>query len=143
MEEGASLPPEIIEALLEAERLSAAARQAVADERADARRGCRQAGIIEEGNEGDGASAEGDDGPDAATPAATPAATSAGEAALAALTNAAPAHDSAEAAEEALQNRGSIFRRDSARVLAVQPSRVVMYVPGIGVRPFLYSHVFI
>ena len=49
--------------------------------------------------------------------------------------------EAAEEAREAMQRHGGM-QRDGPRLLGTDPGRVVMFVPGQGVRPFPFSRVF-
>eukprot|EP00930_Biecheleria_cincta_P060090 TRINITY_DN4577_c0_g1_i1.p1 TRINITY_DN4577_c0_g1~~TRINITY_DN4577_c0_g1_i1.p1 ORF type:complete len:1292 (-),score=258.80 TRINITY_DN4577_c0_g1_i1:678-4553(-) len=132
---GGNLDPEVVEAVLEAERLRAAGRstlqgvigqgnrKATNDEYGDGEEGADRADINE------GAAEERTDGAPAEEVRAVPTAGPRGLIAAA-----------AEAGEEEL---GEAPTREGPRVLAVSPpTSVVMFQPGAGVRPFVFARVF-
>ena len=154
------LPPEVLEALLEAERLEALSKTAedaaALDSKAKAQRRINRLLNGEGGEEGDEeGDDEGDDDEDNedenedAAEDEKNAQASASE-----LTGGLEDAESyvkqvekelgteaAEEAREAMQRHGGM-QRDGPRLLGTDPGRVVMFVPGQGVRPFPFSRVF-
>ena len=140
--EQGDVPPELFQALLEAAQLEASAAQAHAQAQASAARPGGGAGGAEEGSQQDAADVTDDD---QAAAAGTDAADEAGGAAGGGKGGAATVDGGAKPGDkEDKENAEGAAppRADSgARLLLVQPSRVTMFVPGVGVRPFLFGTV--
>ena len=136
-------PPSVSAAVLEAEQLRAAARQAAA-EAAGCRFGEWNEDEDEDGGGGGGGGAgnngAGDDD-DAAAGAlgAAPFGARQAEARAAAEAKKRAETDAASSSSSSASDGGG---GPSAKVLAVTPTRAVMFVPGAGVRPFHFAHVF-
>ena len=139
--EQGDVPPELFQALLEAAQLEASAAQAQAQ--ASAARPGGGTGGAEEGLQQDTADVADDAqaaaaGVDAAAEAGGVAGGGKGGAAATAEGGAKPGDKAdKENAEGAAPPRAD----SGTRLLLVQPSRVTMFVPGVGVRPFLFGTV--
>ncbi|CAE8686136.1 unnamed protein product [Polarella glacialis] len=130
---GGDLDPEVVEAVLEAERLRAAGRSTLRGVLAGERR---------EKKDGDEEAEENDDGL-SARPEWTIDETTAEAEGLLAVPAAGPRNVSAVTAESAEEEMGEAPKREGPKVLAVcPPTRVAMYHPGVGVRPFVFARVF-
>lgn len=132
---GGDLDPEVVAAVLEAERLRAASRSALRGATAGERRGRNH-------NSGNDDEDQDDLEQDAGNQEEIPPTASVGDAMrdmplAGARSLAAP---TAEAFEEEL---GDAPKREGPRVLAISPpTRIAMYQPGVGVRPFVFTRVF-
>jgi len=131
--EGAEgLDPEVMAAVLEAEQLRAAARQAATEAAGFVGEWSEDTEDGEGGGLGNGGGDE--DGAGGALGAAPFSARQA------------EARAAAELKAKAAEDAGSFADDDGAagraKVLAVTPTRAVMFVPGAGVRPFHFAHVF-
>ena len=141
--EQGDVPPELFQALLEAAQLEASAAQAQAQAQASATRPGGGTGGAEEGLQQDAADVADDAqaaaaGVDAAAEAGGVAGGGKGGAAATADGGAKPGDKAdKENAEGAAPPRAD----SGTRLLLVQPSRVTMFVPGVGVRPFLFGTV--
>lgn len=124
------LDPTVLDAVLEAERLAASA--AAAREAAERQRLRLGEEVDEEVD--DAAAATGAAAPEEVQVASATSLTAGLESAEAQV---AELEKEAEAEEEPV-----VRPRSGAKVLAVQPTRVVVHVPGAGVRPFPFSRVF-
>jgi len=150
------LPPEVLEALLEAERLEAFMKGADDASALDSKSKRRNNG--EDPDEADepldGFEGNGDDNEEVGGESSTDGAGNARHSA-AALTVGLESAEKEVAAQELAaggdDSNGGLFppgngvgrlQRDGPRLLGLHPSRVVMYVPGMGVRPFPFSRVF-
>ena len=125
-----TLDPTVLDAVLEAKRLAASAAAA---EEAETRTSQREALLGPEEDEGE-ASAQ--DRAPAEAPKATAADLTQG------LEQAEAQVREIEAETEKEEEEAAPRRASGAKVLAVQPTRVVVHVPGAGVRPFPFSRVF-
>lgn len=143
--DGAGLPPEVLEALLEAERLEAlvqgAEDAAALDSKRRRGRGDRGADVLEPRDGDEHAHSEDDEVEGGAGWAS-----GAGHSAAALTVGLEGAEKEASALGEAADggqpsSAGHLQRRDGPRLLGLHPARVVMYVPGMGVRPFSFSRV--
>jgi hypothetical protein len=131
---GAALDPEVMAAVLEAEQLRTVARQAAAEAA-----GCRFGEWNDDEDEGGGGGGGGDGAADDAAGALGAAPVGARQA------EARAASEAKQKADEDANSVSSSFAGGggaSAKVLAVMATRAVMFVPGAGVRPFHFAHVF-
>ena len=144
LKEQGDLSPELLQALLEAQQLDAVTDQAEAQARGGPKGG--KFGIdVEEGSAAAHAAAAAAD----AVPEATPL-TSADHEYLKQQEQKASADDDAEKkrkkeeeekAKDADDAAAAGVKSNGSKLLLVQPSKVVMFIPGVGVRPFLFSSV--
>eukprot|EP00931_Biecheleriopsis_adriatica_P065585 TRINITY_DN4008_c0_g2_i1.p1 TRINITY_DN4008_c0_g2~~TRINITY_DN4008_c0_g2_i1.p1 ORF type:complete len:1290 (+),score=333.30 TRINITY_DN4008_c0_g2_i1:28-3897(+) len=131
---GGDLDPEVVEAVLEAERLRAAGRSTL---RGVIGRSRRKAADEEAEEEEQAEGADGDEGSAEEPRVAAP------EEGLRAMPVAGPRGLTAAAAEAGEEELGEAPKREGPRVLAVSPpTRVAMFQPGAGVRPFVFARVF-
>ena len=146
--EQGDLPPEVFQALLEAAQLEASAKQAQQQAAQNRAGGSGSGGAVEEAGEAGGEASGGTTGGDAQQAAAAAVAAAGGEAGAggkgggdksAAGKDKDKENSSANEEVEGGEARGG--NGGGARLLLVQPTRVTMFVPGVGVRPFLFSSV--
>lgn len=133
---GTGMGPEVIEALLEAQRMKSAGQRALADAAVDARRKLsKKSGTTAEKAEGEAAETQ-----DVVEVADNVVLNDEDNARLEALQRGARDFG---AKDEEVEEDYVAPRRDGARVLAVQPpTKVAMFQPGAGVRPFIFARVF-
>ena len=127
-----TLDPTVLDAVLEAERLAASAAAAEEAEKRTSRREL----LAEQDEEDDDAANARDRVPAEDTPKATAAQLTQG------LEKAEAQVKEIEAETETEADDAPRRAPSGAKVLAVQPTRVVVHVPGAGVRPFPFSRVF-
>ena len=127
-----TLDPTVLDAVLEAERLAASAAAA---EEAEKRTSQREL-LAEQDEEDDAAATARDRAPEDAPMKATAAQLTQG------LEKAEAQVKEIEAEAETEADDAPRRAPSGAKVLAVQPTRVVVHVPGAGVRPFPFSRVF-
>ena len=127
-----ALDPTVLDAVLEAERLAASATAAEEAAARKAQRGALAADDDDDDAESDAAAARDDDAPAPAASAAD-------------LTQGLESAEAEVRKIEEKQDGGDDAprpARSGCKVLAVQPTRVVVHVPGAGVKPFPFSRVF-
>jgi len=149
------LPPEVLEALLEAERLEAFMKGADDASALDSKLKRRDRGEDPDGAdeplEGDEGNVDEDEEVDEGGGADSAGGTRHSAATLTVGLESAEKEAAAQEKEAGGDDNGGPFppgsgagrlQRDGPRLLGLHPSRVVMYVPGMGVRPFPFSRVF-